>query len=123
MATPDADTHCVDAAPAAAAVVLDAPVPTPAREHVDEKVEPAKCDDDARGKRHAADQTTLLADMGFRVVPTAESQPVIDWTAKRERHEEPAPARGSWGNDFVNGLGQRPQERGPNQAMSFKVRR
>jgi hypothetical protein len=123
---PDEDTHCIDAGRFDAPVVFDTAVPS-SSEPVKEEGETAKQDiAPAEVAQHCdakpADPATLLADMGYRLVPTAESTPVIDWTAKAERKES-APARASWGSDFVNGLGQRPHERGPNPAMAFKTRR
>jgi hypothetical protein len=66
---------------------------------------------------------TLLSDLGFKVAPAASSKPTIDWSRKVDAAPEPAPVRSAWGSDFVNALGERPQERGPNPAAGFKARR
>jgi hypothetical protein len=73
--------------------------------------------------RSAAEELTLLADLGFKVAPAAASRPTIDWSRKAGAAPEPAPVRSSWGSDFVSALGQRPQERGPNPTAGFKAPR
>jgi hypothetical protein len=77
----------------------------------------------AGNHRPAADELTLLADMGFRVTLPADAKPVIDWTRKPEPPQDALPARSSWNRDFVSGLGERPGGRHANLEVSLKSKR
>jgi hypothetical protein len=79
--------------------------------------------DGQRGCDRVVDELTFLADLGYRTLPAADAGPVIDWSAIVAPAETVPAGRSSWTQDFVNGLGQRPEERNPNLGLRVKVPR
>jgi Ca2+-binding RTX toxin-like protein len=73
------------------------------------------------GANRLVEEMAFLADLGYRLLPSADAGPVIDWTVTVAPPAGPTPPRGSWTEDFVNGLGQRLEDRATNRSIRISL--